>query len=126
MAKSKIEERVEAVIISGPRKGELITLANGAEPQLTPAEEAALDFAIEAAGRAAESAVALRVQTQSLGADLKRINKKYDGILGESSGTGGAPLDDRRGTQKRQERNGSQSKPNKRVRSKVRPADAAA
>ncbi len=121
-------ERVEAVIISGPRKGELIMLdaaLRETEPQLTPEEDAALDAAIEAAGRAAESATALRVQTQEFGATLERINKKYDELLGQSSGHNGAPVDGGRGNAKRQKRDNSKPAPNGRARPKARKSVAA-
>ncbi len=95
MAKSKVEERVEAVIISGPRKGELITLANGAEPQLTPEEEAALDFAIEAAGRAAESARAAVEAAQKLNRKLDDVHRRLHEPIGEAGRNGQVSNHDR-------------------------------
>jgi hypothetical protein len=49
------EETVEAIIISGPRKGEFIQVSE-AEPLLTTAETALLDQLTEDARRMAESA----------------------------------------------------------------------
>lgn len=48
------EDQAEAVIISGPRKGEFIRVSE-AEPVLTPEESAMLDSVIESAWRLADT-----------------------------------------------------------------------
>jgi hypothetical protein len=58
-------EPAEAVIISGPRKGEFIRLGE-LDPDLAPAEEALLDQLVEAAQRMAESARAAAVEADLL------------------------------------------------------------
>ncbi len=119
-------ETVEAVIISGPRKGEIVTLGDTDAAQLTSAEEAALDDAIDAAQRVVESSVALRVQAQEFGAELERINGKYDGLLGESGRADGASADDRRGDERRAPRKRNKPTSPRKSRSKDGQARAAA
>lgn len=71
------EERIEAVIISGPRKGEFISIVNGeAEPQLSPAEEAMLDFVVEQAKRVAENMRDTRLEAEALLNDLREAGRK--------------------------------------------------
>jgi hypothetical protein len=65
-------EPVEAVIISGPRKGEMIILS-GEEPQITPEEQRLLDFAVEQAAQLAESARAAAAEADGLLQDLRRL-----------------------------------------------------
>jgi hypothetical protein len=65
------EESVEAVIISGERKGELIRIPQG-EHDLTPAESALLDSRVEDAWRLAESARAAAAEADALLQDLRR------------------------------------------------------
>lgn len=65
-------EPVEAVIISGPRKGEIIRLSDG-EPVLTAAEEAAIERLTEIAAHLAESARAAREEMDGLLQDLRAI-----------------------------------------------------
>jgi hypothetical protein len=64
------EESVEAVIISGERKGELIRIAVG-ERDLTPAEAALLDALIADAWRLAESARAAAAEADALLQELR-------------------------------------------------------
>ena len=66
------EESVEAVIISGERKGELIRISPG-ECDLTPAESAVLDALIEDAWRLAESARAAAAEADALLQELRRV-----------------------------------------------------
>lgn len=65
-------EPVEAVIISGPRKGEIIRLGDG-EPVLTAAEEAAIERLAEAMACLAQSARAAREEADGLLQDLRAI-----------------------------------------------------
>lgn len=91
MAKSKVEERVEAVIISGPRKGELITLGNGngeQETRLTPAEEAALDFLVEVSNRVAQSATEANASARALRERLQEVLGRLHESVGADGGTG--------------------------------------
>lgn len=71
MATPTTEERAEAVIISGPRKGEFITVPNG-ESELTPEAEALLDSLIADAQRMAESAQAAAAEADALLRDLRQ------------------------------------------------------
>lgn len=71
------DEMTEAVIISGPRKGEIIVLNGNGEPQLSPQEEAALDFCVLAAARAAHSSTALRQELDLFLQDLREVNKRH-------------------------------------------------
>jgi hypothetical protein len=64
------EEIVEAVIISGERKGELIRIPE-AERELTPAEAALLDSLIADAWRLAESARAAAAEADALLQELR-------------------------------------------------------
>lgn len=89
-------ETVEAMITSGPRRGETITLdaqtlEAARDPQLTPEEEAALDRAIEAARQAADSATSVSDKTRALReafdeaiADFKREKENAHGLHGQS------------------------------------------
>lgn len=64
------DEQSEAVIISGPRKGEFIRVSD-AEPVLTAAEAALLDSLTETAWRIAESARAAAAEADSLLEELR-------------------------------------------------------
>jgi hypothetical protein len=66
-----IEDAVEAVIISGARKGQLIRIGEG-ETELTPAEGACLDALTADAQRMAETARAARMEAEALLQDLRR------------------------------------------------------
>jgi hypothetical protein len=61
---------MEAVIISGPRKGEFIRIDED-EVELTPAEEALLDTVTESARRLAESARAAAAEADLLLQELR-------------------------------------------------------
>ncbi|MBI3910470.1 MAG: hypothetical protein HY320_05985 [Armatimonadetes bacterium] len=65
-----LEGRTEAVIISGPRKGEIITLPSDVW-SLTPEEEAALDSLAEGVRRMAEAARAARSEAEALLEELR-------------------------------------------------------
>jgi hypothetical protein len=69
------EETVEAVIISGERKGELIRIPGG-ERELTPAESAFLDSLIADAWRLAESARAATADADALLQDLRYFSAR--------------------------------------------------
>jgi hypothetical protein len=66
-----IEESVEAVIISGARKGELIRVPEG-ERDLTPEESRLLDSLVEDAWRMAESARAAAAEADALLLELRQ------------------------------------------------------
>ncbi len=65
-----VEERTEAVIISGPRKGEIIALSNN-EVQLTPEESALLDQIVDRSRRMAASATAAASELDAILEDLR-------------------------------------------------------
>lgn len=82
-------EVCEVVVISGPRKGEIATIAaevlsgNGQsghhaddERELTPEEEAALDVVLQAAHQAAERATSLSMSMKELVSELREVNRK--------------------------------------------------
>jgi hypothetical protein len=64
------EGYAEAVIISGPRKGEFITVPEG-DLELTPAEAAMLDQLVEGAKRLAENARAAAAEANAILAELR-------------------------------------------------------
>lgn len=64
------EDSVEAVIISGERKGEMIRIPGG-ECELTSAEATLLDELIADAWRVAESARAAAAEAEALLQDLR-------------------------------------------------------
>jgi hypothetical protein len=76
-ATRRSDEIAEAVIISGPRKGEIIVLDGDGELQVSPQVEAALDFCVKAAARAARSSKALRAESDLLLRDLREVNKRH-------------------------------------------------
>jgi hypothetical protein len=64
----------EAVIISGPRRGEIITLSEG-QMSLSAEEEAALDALIADAKRMAESARAARIEAEAVLQTLRQMGE---------------------------------------------------
>ncbi len=70
MSTPATQEPAEAVIISGPRKGEFITVPNG-ESELTPEAEAVLDSLIADAQHMAESARAAAAEADLLLQELQ-------------------------------------------------------
>ncbi|MBV9864662.1 MAG: hypothetical protein JO316_04885 [Abitibacteriaceae bacterium] len=84
MSQSATEERVEAVIISGPRKGEFINVNSQAEPELSAEEEAMLNFVVQAAKRMSESAKALSNSVDLLLHEVCEVNKRLHGSTGSS------------------------------------------
>lgn len=71
---SVMEGREEAVVISGPRRGQIITVPE-ARFELTPEEDAMLDAVVDAMKRAAESARALSEEMRGLRDDVRRIQE---------------------------------------------------
>jgi len=72
-------ERVEAVIISGPRRGQIITLAEDLQDlkrELTPEEEAAFENLQAALRQMAESTCAANEQARALLEDLRQIRER--------------------------------------------------
>lgn len=85
MSQSATEERIEAVIISGPRKGEIISIINDeTEPQLSPEEEAMLDVIAVNAQQLAENMREARIEAEALLEELREVNKKHYGVLGKA------------------------------------------
>ncbi len=78
VAVSMETEPVEAVIISGPRKGEFIRVSPESEemPELTPAVEELLEQMAVASKRMAENAHAAVVEADGLLQDLRRARGK--------------------------------------------------
>lgn len=80
---NRLNGAVEAVIISGPRKGEFITLPQ-AEAELTPEEEAALQTLLEGAQSLAKSVCAANVEAEALLAALRalEVENEFPGTPG--------------------------------------------
>jgi hypothetical protein len=74
-------ELTEAVIISGPRKGELITLDTVGNEVLAPEVMAALDEAIGAVWGAVEDAKAAHFEAEELIRDLRDGRKERDELI---------------------------------------------
>ena len=68
----------EAVIISGPRKGSIVSL-NGDEAALTAEEEAMLDIAINAMQSAAQTATHLSDTMHELNLEIVEFNRRRNG-----------------------------------------------
>jgi hypothetical protein len=66
------EESAQAVIISGPRKGEFITLPGG-EQEITPAEETLVASLMETAASMAENARAAAAEAEALLRDVRQV-----------------------------------------------------
>jgi hypothetical protein len=64
------EERIEAVIISGPRRGEIIELPAEAW-NFTPEQEALLDEMIASANRMAETAQRMARETEEFSREFR-------------------------------------------------------
>lgn len=95
MTESATEERIEAVIISGPRKGEFITITNGeVEPDLTPQEEAMLDIVVANAKRLAENLRAARVEAEALVQEMREAREERHELLRTYRGDGQVDNDD--------------------------------
>lgn len=73
--KAQVVETVEAVIISGPRKGDIVTLQED-ELKLSSAEEALLDSALKAFQSAAQRACSVSSSMDALLADLREANRR--------------------------------------------------
>jgi hypothetical protein len=71
---------IEAVIISGPRKGELIRLeSNGkTSPPVEQAVERALDEAVRAANEMAANVRGMRRETEAFVAELRRRRRQRE------------------------------------------------
>ena len=77
IAEQGIQEGEEAIIISGPRKGQIITLPSS-HLELTPEEETMLNFAVDAAKQMAESATRLTERMQALLDDVHEMRARRD------------------------------------------------
>jgi hypothetical protein len=77
-----LQQYAEAVIISGPRKGEFITVPedfiSGVDEELSPEIAAALDGLIADAKRLAKSAQAVSAEMDDLLRILKEANQSYE------------------------------------------------
>lgn len=69
------EAPVEAIIISGPRKGELICVPDG-EPIPTPAEEALLESIVQSADRIAVAARDAAARMDALVQELREAQER--------------------------------------------------
>lgn len=79
-AQPAADEPAEAVIISGPRKGEFITVASNGET-ITADEQALIEQAITAAWQLAQSAKEARLSAQSLRDEIRESGEKLDELL---------------------------------------------
>ncbi len=75
------DEVSEAVIISGPRKGEFIAVSRTGEEVITPEAEALLEQAIAAAWQMAESAKEARAAAEALRTEVRESNQKLSELL---------------------------------------------
>ena len=64
-------EKPEAVIISGPRKGEIVTL-DGNAPQISPDEDAMFDAAIAAVKKLTQTIAETAEEAHALHGDITR------------------------------------------------------
>ena len=77
------DEPAEAIIISGPRKGEFIRVnGNENEPVLTPEADALLDQAVQAARSMAENARATRLEMEGLLQEMREARRRRDEFAG--------------------------------------------
>jgi hypothetical protein len=72
---AQVAEPVEAVIISGERKGEIITVRNG-DVELSAEAQALLDSVVADAQRVAESARAAAAEAEALLQELRQGRSK--------------------------------------------------
>jgi hypothetical protein len=72
---AQVAESVEAVIISGERKGEIITVRNG-DVELSAEAQALLDSVVADAQRVAESARAAAAEAEALLQELRQGRSK--------------------------------------------------
>ncbi len=75
------EERDEAVIISGPRKGEFITISRSGEAAVPPEAEAMLEEMIATADRIAETLQAMRRDAQDFHAEMRERKRERDELV---------------------------------------------
>ena len=78
MAAPTTTETIEAVIISGPRKGEFIRVNDDEEPALSAEADALLDQAVQAARSMAQNAKAARLELEELVNEMRAARKKRD------------------------------------------------
>ncbi len=67
-------ERTEAVIINGPRRGEIVQLPADSL-QLSPEEEALIDQMIASADRIAQMARSIAVENEALSTELREFTR---------------------------------------------------
>lgn len=82
-ASETAEDFIEAVIISGPRKGQFITIKD-VDEVITTEEQALLDQAVAAAWQMAESARGTRLAAEELRREFQESVEKLDELLGET------------------------------------------
>jgi hypothetical protein len=87
---SSTDEYAEAVIISGPRKGEFITIPER-ELILTEAEATMLDTMVTDAGRLAETAREAAAEADALLSELRQARVPRDEPAGTPGRTGKNP-----------------------------------
>jgi hypothetical protein len=79
------EEPAEAIIISGPRKGEFIRVGNtDYEPALSPEADALLDQAVLAARSMAETARSARMEMEALLQEMREARRRRHESAGQN------------------------------------------
>ncbi len=77
-------ETIEAVIISGPRKGEFITVPD-AEPVMTPQVEALLDQMIESVNSINHTLQSMNRDTAAFVAEMRERRREREELLLQTS-----------------------------------------
>ena len=81
MATPMMEEPAEAVIISGPRKGEFIAVSSTGDETITPEAEALVDEMIGIANRITETLQAMRRDGEAFQTEMRERKKERDELL---------------------------------------------
>lgn len=81
MAIPTMEEPAEAVIISGPRKGEFIAVSSSNEEAIPPEAEALLGEMIGIANRITETLQAMRRDGEAFQDEMRERKKERDELL---------------------------------------------
>ncbi len=84
-------ETTEAVIVSGPRKGEFITIPDG-EPVVTPEAEALLDRMIETANEITETLQRMRRDADAFHVEMRQRKEERDGLIRPSGRADQVPV----------------------------------
>ena len=81
MATPMMEEPAEAVIISGPRKGEFIAVSGTGDETITPEAEMLLEEMITTANRITETLQVMRRDGEAFQAEMRERKKERDELL---------------------------------------------